>query len=360
MVDTLRADHLGCYGYAKDTSPNIDRFADDALLFENCLSNGSNTRVSVASLLSGFLPHETGALKWPVLTQDLETLAEILQAHGYWTGAVISNFVLRKKQGYEQGFLLYDDTMEDRELVRSWPERVAEHTTDRAIEVLEKPRDRPLFLWIHYQDPHGPYVPPTDPSDAFRDPGRPPRELEFTGSISGRGGIPSYQQLGSNHDFYYYRARYDAEIRYLDTHFQRLIAALKRLGMYDNSIIVLTADHGEGMGEHDYFFAHGEYLYQDQLHVPFMLRYGNELIGRTTKPVQHVDLVPTLLKIAGIDARAPFRGMDLRGAADQDQGDFRRDEFASCRGWAKAVDRAQRFEAHPHVAGAAFRAVRSQ
>jgi len=311
-IDTLRADHLGCYGYSKNTSPNIDQFADEALLFENCLSHASDTLLSFSSILTGFLPHETRSTEKFFLPVEVKTLAEILQEQGYKTMAVISNYVLRKKQGYDQGFMIYDDTMNQRELVREWPERTAEHTTNRAIELLKEFHNDQLFMWIHYQDPHGPYTPPESFATLFRNPRQKPLNIKLNTSPSGRGGIPSYQVLDKNTDYYHYVSQYDGEIRYQDEHFKRLVEALKQFGLYDDSLLILSSDHGEGMGEHDYFFAHRENLYNSLTHVPLVIKYGNQLTGRRTDFVQHIDIFPTVLKVLGLKVDSRFRGRDLR------------------------------------------------
>ena len=318
-VDTLRADHLGCYGYSMNTSPNIDQFAADGLLFENCLSHAPVTSSSFASILSGFLPHETKVFENLPLPAAVEILPDILQRQGYKTAAVVSNFNLRTKTGWAYGFTIYDDKMEDRELVRQWPERIAEHTTDRAIELLEQLKNDQLFMWIHYNDPHGPYTPPEPFAKLFQNLDQKPRHLRLNSSLagrkaslSGRGGIPSYQELGANRDYYYYVSQYDGEIRYQDEHFKRLLEALKQFDLYDNALIIFSSDHGEGMGEHDYYFAHGECLYSSQTHVPLIVKYGRELAGRREDFVQHIDIVPTILKIVGLKTDSRFRGRDLR------------------------------------------------
>jgi arylsulfatase A-like enzyme len=312
VVDTLRADHLGCYGYSRETSPGIDAFAADAMLFERGFSHAADTRYACASLLSGFLPHETGVLEDTALSDDIDTLPEMLRGAGYATAAVISNYVLRAGRGYEQGFDVYDDTMDQREQVRDWPERVATATTDRAIELLDDLGQRPFFLWLHYQDPHGPYASPPGWEAGLHDTTERRQAVQPSGSLSGRGGIPGYQLLGDERDPDFYRARYDAEVRYVDAELVRFFEALKASGAYDDSLIILTADHGEGMGEHDYYFAHGEYLYQHQIHVPLIMRWGDRLRGRRSEPVQHVDIVPTVLAAAGVAAAPSFPGADLR------------------------------------------------
>ena len=323
-VDTLRADHLGCYGYERDTSPYIDEFSRDALLFEHCFSHAPETRTSMASLFSGFLPQETKSLQYDYLPQGVTTLAEHLQGAGYTSIAVVSNWILRRGQGFEQGFRIYDDTMEQREQARKWPERIAEHTTDAAIELLRQFSQERLFLWVHYQDPHGPYTPPQPFSAQFTGTAKEKRHVSLQkvqernplSALSGRGGIPTYQALGEELDYYYYVSQYDGEIRYTDAQIGRLFDAMKELGFYEEALILFSADHGEGMGEHDYYFAHGEYLYRHQLHVPLIVKYGDRLQGRREDFVQQIDLLPTILKICELPVDPRLRGGDLRTQPD--------------------------------------------
>jgi len=317
-VDALRPDHLGCYGYSKDTSPNLDRLAAESLVFERCFANGSETRFSVPSLFTGFLPHETRVFERIPLPSEVRTLAEMLSADGFQTAAVVGNYVLRADRGFAQGFHIYDDELEGEEQVRRWPESTAEHTTDRAVALLRESLPEPFFLWVHYQDPHGPYTPPPLHAERFLDRSEPPRELPAVQSSSGRGGIPDYQLLGSSRDFHEYVSRYDGEIHYQDTHFDRLLAALKERGLYDDALIVVTSDHGEALGEHGFYFSHGDSLYGEQLRVPLVIRFGNDLVGRRTDLAQHLDLVPTILGRLGIDPELPLRGRDLLDPASEE------------------------------------------
>jgi arylsulfatase A-like enzyme len=310
-VDTLRADHLGCYGYPKETSPAIDRFASEALLFEEANAHAPVTSSSCASILSGFLPHETKVLENRPLPSQVETLPEILEPLGYKRLAVVSNYVLQVKNGWSEGFDLYDHELDDMEDVRrTYAERRAEKTANRAIELMREHRDERLFLWVHFQDPHGPYTPPPAYQDMFRQPDAEKRTLPLSPSLSGRGGIPTYQRLGGNRDYNHYVSQYDGEIRYLDDHFDRLISAMKDLDLYDDAVIIFTADHGEGMGNHQYYFAHGENLYTDLTHVPLIIRYGGR-IGRSAESVQHIDLVPTLRSVLGLEVDSRLRGRNL-------------------------------------------------
>lgn len=310
-VDTLRADHLGCYGYKKETSPNLDKFASESLLFEYCFSHAPVTGSSCASILSGFLPHETKVYRNMPLPLSVNTIAEILRNYGYKTIAVVSNYVLHKRRGYEQGFDLYNDKMDEKELTRHIPERTAKNTTDCAIEFLKKYQKNKFFLWIHYQDPHGPYTPPLTFNTIFYNQSEPSFKVDFNDTLSGKNGIPSHQKLGENQDFNYYVSQYDGEIRYFDEHFKRVIEALKELKLYEDSLIMFTADHGEGMGEHNYFFAHGEYLYNSLIHVPLIVKYEEGYIGIKKDYVKHIDIIPTLLKITGIKTNLNLRGQNL-------------------------------------------------
>jgi len=314
VVDTLRPDHLGCYGYSRNTSPNIDRFAADSLVFEKCFSHAPSTSASVSSILSGFLPHETKVTNKTIVPKQLRTLGLMLAPLGYKSAAVVSNYVFRYKMGWENFFDLYDAEMKGRELNRNIVERIAEHTTDRAVKLLKKFRKDNLFLWLHYQDPHGPYTPPATFAKPFKSTADKPHLLKLNAKSSGRGGIPKYQKLGDNRDFHHYVSQYDGEIRYTDEHLKRFFDTLKRLELYSDSLIIFTADHGEGMGEHDYYFAHGEYLYNSLTHVPLIMKWPAGPTGTKKDIVEHIDIVPTILKTLNITPGANLRGCDLAGA----------------------------------------------
>jgi arylsulfatase len=313
-VDTLRPDHLGCYGYKRDTSPNVDNFTKGGLLFENCFSQAPETGPSCASFLSGFLPHETKVVdNKTIVHSNVPMLAEILKEAGYRTYGIVSNYVLRNGQGFEQGFDIYDAQMNERELNRrNICERIAEKTSESVMSILKQHSGEGFFLWVHYQDPHGPYTPKPPYDKKFVDPNKEPVYLKFNNSFSGRGGIPSYQRLQDNKDYNYYVSQYDGEIGYFDEHFGRLIAFLKQIHVYDNSLIIFTADHGEAMGEHKCYFAHGHGLTNDLIHVPLVIKYKDILRGRRKDFVQHLDIVPTILQLLNIKKeRLLYRGKNL-------------------------------------------------
>ncbi|MBU0755596.1 MAG: sulfatase, partial [Planctomycetes bacterium] len=310
-VDTLRPDRLGCYGYPLDTSPALDRSAAEAVLFENAYAHASSTAPSLAALMTSLSPLEAGvpsnAFK---LHPDVPTLAERLDRAGFQTAAFVSNMVIRKTVGFETGFSLFNDTLPSQEKVRAHvKERIAEDSTDAAIEWLDTKTPGPFFLWVHYQDPHGPYTPPVDFEKIFADDqSLPSRELTFLEDQTGMGGIPQYQQYEGQRDHRAYSARYLGEIRYFDEQFGRLIGWLKDSGLYDDSMIVFSADHGEGFGEHDYYYAHGEYLYEHQIRVPLIIRIPGRAPGRITRTVALVDLYPTALQALGLEVPDHVQG----------------------------------------------------
>jgi len=232
-VDTLRADHLGCYGYAQDTSPFIDKFARESMVYENCSSQAPVTGSSFASILSGYLPHETMVYENLPLPGEVETIEKTLQRHGYQTGAVVSNFNLRREVGWAEGFHYFDDEMKSKEKNRNLYESIARDTTERSIKAFNKLTAGPKFMWIHYQDPHGPYTPPAEYGEQFKDAAKKHRPLWTNQGLSGDGGIPSYQKLDINTDYHHYVAQYDGEIGYMDQEFERLVQEMKKLGVYD-------------------------------------------------------------------------------------------------------------------------------
>lgn len=318
-LDTLRVDRLGCYGEHEGLTPNIDRLARESRRFENALAHASDTRLSFSSILSGYYPHETRTLETRVLQDQITTLPEILRDEGYSTMAVVSNYVLRAGEGFEQGFDIYDDTMDEAEAVRGWPERTGTRTTSRAIELLQSHEDSeglPLFLWVHYQDPHGPYTPPPSYLEGL-DAEPEGQALKMNATVSGYGGIPSYQALEQVSGYESYVARYEAEIRYLDACLGELFKELDRLGYWDTGVVVLTADHGEALGEGGYYFCHGETLHGSQTRVPLVIRDPDHRPGVSSEYVQHVDLVPTLLETAGVAVPSTMRGSSVWGERDE-------------------------------------------
>lgn len=328
--DTLRADHLGVYGYDRPTSPRLDAFARQCVVFDEAYSCAPMTQPAVSSLLTGRLPSEVGTTPGniDVMPASVTTLAERLELQGMATAAVVSNFILRRLPpsqgdvGVQQGFAHFDDEMEAGEAVRAHvKERIAADTTDAALAWLgERPSDE-FFLWVHYQDPHGPYTPPPEYAELFAGPGS-DRTLELGPNQFGEGVLPNYQALGDERDPAVYRDLYDAEIRYFDTELGRLLDALEGEGLLDGALVVFTSDHGEALGEHDFWFCHGESVHREVVRVPLLVRWPDGAVPahqgqvdaegwrRRGDVASHLDVVPTVLHALDLfDAEARGRSL---------------------------------------------------
>ncbi len=324
-VDTLRADRLGAYGSDLGLSPQLDRLAGEGVRFESAFAPAPQTLPSRSALLTGRHPEAIGVDRnWAVLPAQVPTLAEALLAGGFRTGAVVSNSVLWRPAGLSRGFERYDDRQLQREAVRDMPERVATATTDAALEMagwLLGRGDR-IFLWVHYQDPHGPYTPPEGYRERFleRERSEPDgrRRLPRLREQHGLGGIPHYQGLGDEDEVAWYRAGYHGEIRYLDDEIGRLLEGLAALGLDEDLVIAFTADHGEGLGEDGYWFAHGEYLNDASVRIPLVLRVPGRPPGVRSDVASLLDLAPTLGALLLDEVPGDLPGRDLLApGADQ-------------------------------------------
>lgn len=321
-IDTLRADQLGAYGSDRGLTPNLDRFASGATLFERAYAPAPFTLASIAALLTARYPEEVGIeTNYSAVAGDVPTLATWLSAHGFETRAAVSNVVLDRSSGLDRGFARYDDELRERERVRPLPERTAEATTDAALALQAgAPHDAPLFLWVHYQDPHGPYTPPPGYREAQLAAERErvgDAELPLARGDRGVGGIPRYQALDGHRDVAFYRAGYAGEIRWVDEQIGRLLSELDARGFLDRAVAIVTADHGEGLGEGDYWFSHGEFLYPPQLRVPLIVSRPGGRGERRSDVASLLDVAPTAAALLGVDPVATadgLRGRDLFAA----------------------------------------------
>lgn len=313
-VDTLRADRLGTYGFAGARTPHLDAFAETATVFERAISASSRTAPSHASLFTSrwVRDHAIGYRNGSTRLRDEVTLAALLGEAGYETAAFVGNSMLHRRLGLDRGFALYDDRLPDAESNRPLMfERVAERTTLPAVEWLAAPRTQPYFLWVQYNDPHGPYTPPAGFAPAPETPSSPERSLPLLAEHHGRGGIPAYQAFEGERAPSRYRARYDGEIRYLDEWLGELLKAVEEYGGGRETVVVLTADHGESLGEEDVWFAHGIATTPNLVHVPLVLKAPGFEPGRVPFLVHHVDVLPTLLDLLGLPPLAGAAGTSL-------------------------------------------------
>jgi arylsulfatase len=304
-VDTLRADRLSLYGYPRPTTPQLDRWFGSAAVFLRSYSTSSSTAPSVASLLSGLQPHEHRVrLLHQLLSDEVVTLTDRLPP-AYQSAAFVSNVVLTDEaMGLARRFDHYDDFVDEPEPRRVSFERTARRTTDAALRWVEESADprRPLFLWVHYIDPHGPYLPPegwrsrfTHPKPLIIDPLR----------------VPRYQRDPAVSDGLEYVDRYDEEVAYADAEVGRLLDALDRLRPLEDALVVFTADHGETLMESDTWFDHGHHVLEPLIRVPLLVRGPDVEPGRFAVPASGIDVAPTLLRFAGVDA-GELPGADLR------------------------------------------------
>jgi arylsulfatase A-like enzyme len=319
-LDTLRADYIHAYGFAGAITPNIDALAERGALFETAVAASSRTAPSHASIMTSLFArqHSVGTQNGSSALTGHETLAERFRAAGYRTGAFVSNFVLKRRTGLDRGFEHYDDELLDHEVRRlGLSERVAEDTVGRALAWLGGLRttpstaDRSVFLWVHLQDPHGPYQPPSrDESRVLPVAVDPDPELPVLARDSGRMGIPRYQALAGMRHPSEYATRYAEEIAYVDQWVGALLSTFHSLSG-EGAIVLLTADHGESLGEAGYYFQHGQFTSPPQAMVPFIVAAPGIAPQRHVAPVSHVDIAPTLLQLADLSPLPAASGISL-------------------------------------------------
>jgi len=309
-VDTLRADHLKCYGYSKNTSPNIDRLARKGVIFKNTISQFPQTNPSFASIFTSVSPHDHGALNGIPLDKKFITLAEILKRQGYMTGAFISGYPLvAKVSGLNQGFDLYDDKLTKhlhKRLSSEYVERTADETTDLALKWLKNNKDKRFFLWLHYYDPHAPYKPQPPYNKLFVDKKKKATNIPFEK-------IEYYSRLDNISDVNYYISQYDGEIAFADMNIGNILKRLDELNLTKKTLILFISDHGESLTEHNTYFDHGSILYDEQIKVPFIISYPsfipeNKIIETQ---VRCIDVMPTILDFLGIPFLKEMRGTSL-------------------------------------------------
>jgi len=292
-IDTLRADHVHCYGYGRIRTPALDALAKDGILFAEAFTPSPITNTSHTSILTGLLPSTHGVTDFGVpLASKNRTLAELLKKQGYKTAAFIGSVVLDSKEfapGLDRGFDFYDNFPRPARTKSRWGrlERRGDDVVQHADVWLNAHRESPRFVWIHLYDPHDPYEPPAPYSEIYKE--RP----------------------------------YDGEIAYADSVLAGFVSFLKKHGWYDDSIIVVVGDHGEGLGEH-HEKTHGIFLYDSTTHVPLIIKLPAEHnAGRVVKSqVRTLDILPTVLDMLHLSLPTRLDGESLRSywSTAQDSG----------------------------------------
>jgi arylsulfatase A-like enzyme/cytochrome c-type biogenesis protein CcmH/NrfG len=285
-IDTLRADHVGCYGYKQVETPALDALAADGVRFTQAFTHSPITNTSHITILTGLLPSVHGVTDFGIpLSPQHVTAAELLKKHGYQTAAFIGAVILDSNTlapGLDRGFDFYDNFPAKTDSKERWGrvERRGMEVVEHAETWFDKHRTGPHFVWVHLFDPHDPYEPPAPFSEKYRD------------------------------------HLYDGEIAYADSAVAHWIAFLKKAGVYDNAIIVVTGDHGEGLGEHGEE-THGLFLYDSTLHIPLILKTPLKTSGAAhhaiviDAEVRTIDILPTILSATGVAAPAELNGESL-------------------------------------------------
>jgi arylsulfatase A-like enzyme len=293
-VDTLRSDHLGCYGYPLPTSPNIDNFSQEGILFSRCYSLTPLTTPSFSTLLTSLPPYKHGAKRNGLsIYRDVKTLPYFLKRFGYYCAAFISNWPLRKKlAGLHKDFNIYDEVFTKK---RFWgvlnSEGEAPAVTQKTISWLKKNHKKKFFLWVLYSEPHRPYIMHDNFSFDYR---QVPAEQYPAGTKMKR------------------IRKYDSEIAYTDFYIGKLLKELKDLGIYHESLIIFHSDHGESFGEHNYSY-HGRKLYNSTVHVPLIIKlpYGWLKNTRRHENVSILDIGPTIFSVLNIPLYSKMEGIPL-------------------------------------------------
>jgi arylsulfatase A-like enzyme len=324
-VCSVRADHMSSYGYRRPTTPHLDRFAERAVVFDHAVSQWPKTAPAFASIVTGKYGHSTGVMRVTPgqhLADEHVTLAEVLRRRGFGTAALLTTAALNTSTNIAQGF----DTVPE-----LWvPEDRFERATDEAEQWLREHGDRPFFVWVHYNNAHWPYrAIPLDPEmfvdDAFYDDSRTVRVNDRVDAPLSAPGHPHRKQIeradiggtrstlgadpGRHEQLDYYVARYDAGVFAVDQMIGDLLGRLAALGLEDRTIVAVIGDHGEALGEHDYYFEHGRLPYDNCARVPLMIRLpGQARQLRVGTPVPASGLAATLLELLGAPLPA---GMEI-------------------------------------------------
>jgi len=308
-VDTLRADHLSQYGYLRDTSPSLERLAGPGVVFEDAVSQWPKTGPSFASMFTGQYPQTTGLTHSAAihLPDAYLTLPELMKQQGFTTLAVVSNGVLAKDLGWNQGFDSYLETNKLAPEPSDNPVVYRRYLNARRVNQLAEPllerhkNDQKLFVWLHYSDPHAPYLLPADVENPFLGDAHDTRKEIAPIDRSRAVAIPGHDELS------YYVASYDGNVHFADEHIGGVLDLADKLGLLDDALVVFTADHGESLGEHDYYFGHGRLPYQPCAHVPLIVSWPGHIDGgrRVSGPVELVDLYPTIRDLAAPGTEVP-------------------------------------------------------
>jgi len=300
-IDTLRADHLGCYGYSRNTTPNIDAFAENSILFKNAIAQAPYTVSSHMSMLTSLYPsfHKVNLIEMSRLHPAKQTLAEILYNNGYRTWAITGGGQVSSNYGFYDGFESFTEY--------SPPHKDMELKVRETLDFLKREKNSQFFIFFHSYKPHAPYTPRIPYNEMFDS----KYEGKITGSLTDIEDINSGKIQVDQADLDHIVALYDGEIREVDDQLGILFDYLKKEQLMENTLIIFTSDHGEEFNEHGLFGVHSHTLYDELLHVPLICRCPQVPSERTVikEQVQSIDIFPTILQIADIQYKdVPIQG----------------------------------------------------
>lgn len=310
-IDALRPDHLGCYGYERNTSPNIDSLSRQGVLFTQAISQSSHTAPSNSSLITSSYVQDHRVEDWGYqISRRVMFLPKVLSWKGYTTAFISNQYVLPLINGFLNGFGTF-------KMMRRDIKEAKKHNawvTDQAIDWLRHNSGKKFFLWVYYLGVHGPYAPPAPFDTMFlHDAYSKEREIPVAENdeqfVVNR--IPGYVARGGITDTGYYISLYDGEIRAVDHEIGRLISEIRALQLDKRTIVVLTADHGEGMGEHDAYFCHSTFLYDEFIRIPLIVIFPEKKNAgkKIGSQVRSIDIMPTFFDAAGM----PYVNLFLKG-----------------------------------------------
>ncbi len=324
-LDTLRRDHVGCFGYERPTTPNIDAFCEEAVVFDNAIAQAPSTLPSHASIFTSLIPphHGASASGRRPLADELLTMAEILSLSGMATGAVTDGGQTAPSWGFAQGFDVYDGLTTNNYMTRRFSDGVG-----RATNWVSTLDGAPFFLFVHTYEVHHPYTPTANTLRLMRRDANVPEPDAEVAELT-KDGIEVATLRKINNDkieltqplYDEIVLQYDAEIRSMDNSFGVLIDYLKSSGRYERSLIIATADHGEEFADHDRIGWHSYTLYDELLRVPLAIKFPDSVgAGRRVQDLARgIDLLPTVVDVLGIDNPGTFEGRSLLESAGDER-----------------------------------------
>jgi len=309
VVDTLRKDHLGCYGYPRNTSPNVDRLARDSRRYDRAISQAPWTAPSMASLLTSQYPGVLGIEdEAAILEDDWVVLPEVLREHGYVTAAVVSHLYCSSRWNFDQGFDFFDESN-----IQGHNDSTSTGVTTEALMFLANRTDAPFFLLLHYFDPHDTYLEHAGFPFAS--------DEEYHGPVTGALTSDRLRHLPEDlrpEDIAEIVRHYDSEIAFTDRQIGKVLDRLRDLNLYDDTLIVFTSDHGEEFREHG-SFRHGYTLYDELINVPLIIKAPDSRGESVDDTVALLDVYPTILDLAGISVEHELQGNSLADSSTREE-----------------------------------------